>query len=70
MCIRNAYVSVAVNVPAVTSQYRGTREYARFITVREISKVTQNKRRQRHIHVNITDDPKEKMGPRKDEGSY
>jgi hypothetical protein len=53
MCIRNEYVSVAVNVPAVTSRYRGTREYARFITVREISKVTRNKRRQRHMHVNI-----------------
>jgi hypothetical protein len=33
MCIRNAYVSVAVNIPAVTSRYHGT--------VREISKVTQ-----------------------------
>jgi hypothetical protein len=43
MCIRNAYVSVAVNVPAVTSRYHGT--------VREISKVTRNKRRLRHIHV-------------------
>jgi hypothetical protein len=32
MCIRNAYVSVAVNVPAVTSRYH--------VTVRDISKVT------------------------------
>jgi hypothetical protein len=53
MCIRNAYVSVTVNVPAVTSGYCGTREYARFITVREISKVTRNKRRQRHTCQNI-----------------
>jgi hypothetical protein len=37
------HVSVAVKVPAVTSRYHGT--------VREISKVTQNKRRLRHIHV-------------------
>jgi hypothetical protein len=54
MCTRNAYVSVAVNVPAVTSRYHGTRDlrrYARFMTVREISKVTRNKRRLRHIHV-------------------
>jgi hypothetical protein len=43
MCIRNAYVSVAVNVPAVTSRHHGT--------VREISKVTRNKRRLKHIHV-------------------
>jgi hypothetical protein len=53
MCIRNAYVSVAVNVPAVTSRYRGTQEYARFIMVGEISKVTRNKRRQRHVHVKM-----------------
>jgi hypothetical protein len=33
----------AVNVPGVTSRYHGT--------VHEISKVTQNKRRLRHIHV-------------------
>jgi hypothetical protein len=43
MHIRNAYVSVAVNVLAVTSRYHGT--------VPEISKVTQNKWRLRHIHV-------------------
>jgi non-homologous end joining protein Ku len=43
MYIRNAYVLVAVNVPAVTSRYHGA--------VREISKVTRNKRRLRHIHV-------------------
>jgi hypothetical protein len=43
MCIRNAYVSVAVTVPAVTSRYHST--------VREISKVTRNKRRLIHIHV-------------------
>jgi hypothetical protein len=57
MCIRNAYVSIAVNVPAVTSRYHGTLDltwYARFITIREISKVTRNTRRLRHIHVNIT----------------
>jgi hypothetical protein len=53
MCIRNAYVSVAVNVPGVTSRYRGTREYARFITVCEISKVTRNKPHQRDIYVKI-----------------
>jgi hypothetical protein len=35
----------AVNVPGVTSRYHGT--------LREISKVTRNKRRLRHIHVNI-----------------
>jgi hypothetical protein len=51
MCIRNAYVSVAVIVPAVTSRYHGTRDFARFITVGEISKFTRNKRRLRHIHV-------------------
>jgi hypothetical protein len=44
MCIRNAYVSVAVTVPTVTSRYHGT--------ISEISKVTRNKRRLRHIHVN------------------
>jgi hypothetical protein len=57
MCIRNAYVSVTVNVSAVTSRYYGTRDlsrYARFMTVREISKVTRNKRRLRHIHVKNT----------------
>jgi hypothetical protein len=45
MRLRNAYVSVAVNVPAVTSRYHGA--------VREISKVTRNKCRLRHIHVKI-----------------
>jgi hypothetical protein len=43
ICIRIAYVSVAVNVPAVTPRYHGT--------VQKISKVTWNKRRLRHIHV-------------------
>jgi hypothetical protein len=54
MCIRNAYVSVAVNGSAVTSRYQGTRDFWRFITVREISKFTRNKRRLRHIHVKMS----------------
>jgi hypothetical protein len=54
MCIRNAYVSVAVNFPAVTSRYHGT--------VREISQVTRNKRRLRHTHVKSKQDYTNNVG--------